>query len=100
MRILFPLIFILLIQFPAVGQSSLTAWIRVNQLGYTRQGNKAAVFVSKEKIVIAKFELINARTTESVLARELGNDFGAYGPFVSSYRLDFSACKTSGIQTL
>ena len=96
MRILFPLIFILLVQFPAVGQSSPRAWIRVNQLGYTPQGNKIAVFVSKEKIVIAKFELINARTSESVLSRELGNDFGAYGPFVSSYRLDFSACKTSG----
>ncbi len=96
MRILFPLIFILLVQFPAVGQSSPKAWIRVNQLGYTQQGNKVAVFVSKEKIIISKFELINARTSESVLSREPGNDFGAYGPFVSSYRLDFSACKTSG----
>ena len=96
MRILFPLIFILLVQFPVVGQSSLKAWIRVNQLGYTQQGNKVAVFVSKEKIVIAKFELIDARTSQSVLARELGHDFGAYGPFVSSYRLDFSACKTNG----
>ena len=96
MRILFPLIFILLVPFLSVSQSSLKAWIRVNQLGYTPQSNKVAVFVSKEKNVIPKFELINARTSESILARELGNDFGAYGPFVSSYRLDFSVCKTSG----
>ena len=71
MRILFPLIFILLVPFLSVGQSSLKAWIRVNQLGYTQQSNKVAVFVSKEKNVISKFELINARTSESILAGNL-----------------------------
>ena len=96
MRILFLLIFILLIPFLGVGQSMSKAWIRINQLGYSQEGIKVAVFVSKEKNLIPKFELINAKSSKPVLTGEVGRDFGAYGPFVSSYRLDFSACKTSG----
>ena len=96
MRILFLLIFILLIPFLGVGQSTSKAWIRINQLGYSQEGIKVAVFVSKEKNLIPKFELINAKTSKPVLTGEVGRDFGAYGPFVSSYRLDFSACKISG----
>ena len=96
MRILFLLIFILLIPFLGVGQSMSKAWIRINQLGYSQEGIKVAVFVSKEKNLIPKFELINAKSSKPVLTGEVGRDFGAYGPFVSSYRLDFSACKTIG----
>ncbi len=96
MRILFLLIFILLIPFLGAGQSTSKAWIRINQLGYSQEGIKVAVFVSKEKNLIPKFELINAKTSKPVLTGEVGRDFGAYGPFVSSYRLDFSAYKMSG----
>src|SRR5688572_15510031 len=96
MRILFLLIFILLIPFPGAGQSTSKAWIRINQLGYSQENIKVAVLVSKEKNRIPKFELINAKTAKPVLAGEVGRDFGAYGPFVSSHRLDFSAYKTTG----
>ncbi|HYI77007.1 MAG TPA: glycoside hydrolase family 9 protein, partial [Chryseolinea sp.] len=34
------------------------------------------------------------------LIRQPGNDFGAYGPFVSSYRLDFSDYETNGLYYL
>jgi len=96
MRILILLIFILLIPFLGAGQSMSKAWIRINQLGYSHEGIKVGVFVSKEKNLISKFELINAKSSKPVLTGEVGRDFGAYGPFVSSYRLDFSACKTVG----
>src|SRR6188768_46462 len=96
MRILFLLIFILLIPFLVVSQSASKAWIRINQLGYSQESSKVAVFVSKEKNLIPKFELINSKSAQPVLTGEVGQDFGAYGPFVSSYRLDFSACKTIG----
>jgi endoglucanase len=100
MRSLFLLFFNLVILLPSIGQTPSKSWIRINQLGYTEQGVKVAVFASKEKTLISTFELINAKTSESVLTAQPGNDFGAYGPFISSYRLDFSNFKTNGLYYL
>jgi hypothetical protein len=73
-----------------------SAWIRINQLGYTPQSVKVAVFVSKSDEKIVLFELINARTSEVVFKGKAGRDFGAYGPFRSAYRLNFSNYKAHG----
>lgn len=85
-----------LLQFSAVGQPDVHSWIRINQLGYARSGVKVAVFASKENVEIKTFDLVETKTSKSVLTKSVGKNFGAYGPFVSSYRLDFSHYKTEG----
>jgi endoglucanase len=56
-----------------------------------------AVFGAKQKVESIKyFEVINARTTKVVLRKETGRDYGAYGPFISSFRLDFSMVTKPG----
>ncbi len=72
------------------------AWIRINQLGYVPGGVKVAVYASKNQDNVANFELIDAATGKAVLTKASGKNFGAYGPFTSSYRLDFSEFKTKG----
>jgi len=71
-------------------------WIRINQLGYAPQSVKVAVLGSKETSNVRSFELVNAKTLKSVLKKKAGKNFGAYGPFSSSYRLDFSDYKVPG----
>lgn len=73
------------------------AWIRINQLGYTPQGIKVAVYASKTQDGIREFELVDAKTSKTVLKKTAGKNFGAYGPFTSSFRLDFSEHITEGV---
>lgn len=72
------------------------AWIRVNQLGYTPAGIKVAVFGAKKKSDYTRFELIDVKTQRSVFSNVIGKDFGTYGPFVQSFRFDFSAYRDTG----
>lgn len=72
------------------------AWIRVNQLGYTPTGIKVAVFGGKVKGNYTEFELIEVKTTKRVFSNTIGKDYGSYGPFVQSYRFDFSAFRDTG----
>ncbi|WP_353546858.1 glycoside hydrolase family 9 protein [Rhinopithecimicrobium faecis] len=72
------------------------AWIRINQLGYTPAGKKVAVWAGKEKFMLDKFKLVHAKTGKTVLEHTVGKDFGAYGPFVQSFRLDFSQVADTG----
>lgn len=72
-------------------------WIRINQLGYAPSGVKVAILGSKlESSNISDFELIDAHSNKSVFKNHAGMNFGKYGPFTSTYRLDFSAYKLSG----
>ncbi|WP_423146021.1 glycoside hydrolase family 9 protein [Rubrolithibacter danxiaensis] len=72
-------------------------WIRINQLGYKTDGVKVAVFGSKErKKRLKDFELIDARSLKVVFKKRAGKDYGQYGPFNSTYRLDFSGFKKNG----
>lgn len=82
---------------PATAQQTTDSWIRVNMLGYAPGGSKVAVLGSKSQHPEAEyFELIDNNTSKVVLKKKSGKDFGAYGPFTHSYRLDFSAYKTAG----
>ena len=65
-------------------------WIRINQLGYTTQSIKVAVWCSKLNEKITRFELVEAGSKKVVVELAAGNEYGAYGPFVNTYRLDFS----------
>ncbi len=71
-------------------------WIRINQLGYTPTSVKVAVWVSKSNDKIERFELIDASNDKAVFKGKAGKPFGSYGPFLQSYRLNFSPFKEPG----
>ncbi len=71
-------------------------WIRINQLGYTPQSVKVAVWCSTEDAAITDFEVINTKNNKTIYRGKAGKSFGAYGPFKNSYRLDFSKIKKDG----
>ncbi len=72
------------------------AWIRINQLGYTPAGLKVAVWCSKQQSAISNWQLVDAVTNKTVFSGIRGKPFGAYGPFIQTYRLNFSAFKKPG----
>ncbi|HXS56094.1 MAG TPA: glycoside hydrolase family 9 protein, partial [Hanamia sp.] len=72
-------------------------WIRINQLGYTPQGIKVAVWCSKETDGITSFDLVDSATRRVVLKGNAGKMFGSYGPFRNSCRLNFSSFNGKGV---
>jgi len=72
------------------------AWIRINQLGYTPAGKKVAVWGGKSIRQLRSFEIKNAQTGKTVYVHPVGKDYGAYGPFVQSFRFDFSSVQDTG----
>src|SRR5437763_12574329 len=73
-----------------------TAWIRINLLGYKPTGVKVAVWCSKERQLIRSFQLVDSAANKIVLTKSAGKAFGAYGPFLQSFRLDFSSFNKPG----
>ncbi len=86
----------LLLPLYALAQSEPQSWIRINQLGYTPGGLKVAVWVSKEDSSFGRWELVERATGKLVMIGYAGKDFGAYGPFKHSHRLNFSAVHQPG----
>ena len=80
---------------PVIHKSE-NSWIRINNLGYLPNSIKVAVLGSKKDIQISKFTLHNAITDEEVFTSELTVSKGTYGPFKSSFRLNFSAFNKTG----
>lgn len=72
------------------------SWIRINQMGYSNDGVKVAVLGSKDTENSRRFELVDAAGSKVVLRKSSGKDFGEYGPFGRTYRLDFSEFKAPG----
>ena len=73
-----------------------SAWVRINQLGYTPEGGKVAVWCAREKREIKTFQLIDAKTKRIAYHASAGKSFGSYGPFQETYRLNFSGFKKPG----
>lgn len=71
-------------------------WIRVNQLGYTPSQKKVAVLVAKKPVQMTTFSVKEKNTGKEVFKGEFSKDFGAYGPFTHSFRLDFTELDTKG----
>ncbi len=95
--LLFPII--------AAGQKiESAAWIRINQLGYTPDGIKVAVFCGKRDAdsismtigLRVSWSLHDAKTNELVYEGRIGENFGDYGPFKETRRLNFSGFKKPG----
>ncbi len=91
---------IIIMIFSLTSLHSQNSWIRINQLGYSPDGVKVAVLAMKEKGTITKFELIDVKTLQVVLVKKVSKNFGAYGPFLASYRLDFTDHKVAGVYHL
>ena len=72
------------------------SWIRINQLGYKTDGLKNAIWCSKGNDTIAEFKLVEVITGKTVLKSKSVKNFGAYGPFNKSCRLDFSKYAIEG----
>jgi len=72
------------------------AWIRINQLGYAPQNSKVAVLVAAAVIHPDSFYVVHATTHAIAYAGRAGEDFGAYGPFASGYRLKFTELRQAG----
>lgn len=71
-------------------------WIRINQLGYTPNGTKVAVWCSKTSDNIVTFDLVDSASGKKVYTQTAGTSFGEYGPFTNTYRLNFSKFKIPG----
>lgn len=87
------LVFIVLISLKANSQSS---WIRINQLGYTPQSTKVAVLGSKNNFKLESFSIHNSETGKITYSSKDIISKGEFGPFTSSYRLDFSDFQKAG----
>ncbi|HEX6914758.1 MAG TPA: glycoside hydrolase family 9 protein [Chitinophagaceae bacterium] len=80
---------ILLLAFKDQSETA-SSWIRINQLGYTPTGIKAAVWCSKTEKLPAIFRLIDSATGGAVYSVKPSGAFGSYGPFKQTCRVDFS----------
>jgi len=91
------LILVFLLSFTiSANKKDARAWIRINQLGYLPAGIKVAVWGSKDPTTIDSWKLVDVKTKKTVTTGKTGKAFGAYGPFVQTYRLDFSSYKKPG----
>ncbi|MCL6268069.1 glycoside hydrolase family 9 protein [Flagellimonas myxillae] len=72
------------------------AVIRTNLLGYQPQAKKVAVFGSFGTKEVTEFTVHDQSTGEAVFHTDKVKSKGAYGPFKSSFRLNFSDLQTPG----
>jgi endoglucanase len=75
-------------------------WIRINQLGYRTHDIKVAVFLSKNKLTLKSFKLIDASSGKTVITFENSVKTDQYDPFVTCYRLPFTRFTTPGTYRL
>jgi hypothetical protein len=73
-----------------------TSWIRINLLGYKPGSVKVATWGAKEDKQVKTFQLIDAVTKKIAFSGSSGKAFGSYGPFIQTYRLNFSSFKKPG----
>ena len=71
-------------------------WVRINQLGYKPNGIKVAVWCTKEEKGITNWELVNAQNGKVVFSGVSNKDFGAYGPYRQTARLNFTKFNKTG----
>lgn len=97
---------LILLIFPLItgAQADSGSWIRINQLGYLPSGHKVAVLCIKGNSTTGdltvqnsfRWELRLADTDSTVMTGSIGKDFGAYGPFLHTYRINFSSSTLPG----
>lgn len=70
--------------------------IRINLLGYTPRSPKIAIWCSTSSDFVSSFKVYDASNGRMVLSRTAGTNFGRYGPFATTYRLNFSELEKPG----
>jgi endoglucanase len=75
---------------------SSNSWIRINLLGYQPQSAKIAVWASKTNQLPTAFELVDEKSGKVVYSSKDIKPYGAYGPFTSTAKLNFTAFKSAG----
>ena len=88
------ILFLALVHFFQTGTPD--AWVRINQLGYKTDGLKNAIWCSKNNDTISEFKLVEVLSGKAVYKSKAVRNFGAYGPFTRTCRLDFSNYKIEG----
>lgn len=86
-----------LLSFQNVKKVDQKSWIRINLLGYSPTGIKVAIWASKENINPTSFEILEKSTGNVVYTSKLIKNFGTYGPFNQTARLNFSDFKLKGV---
>ncbi|MEO8971770.1 MAG: glycoside hydrolase family 9 protein, partial [Ktedonobacteraceae bacterium] len=78
-----------------------SAYVRVNQVGYSNGETKQAVLMATGAEDGAKFSVINTSTGKSVYTAPIGGSLGSWSStFPNTYLLDFTAVKTTGSYTI
>lgn len=72
------------------------SWIRINQLGYEDNSIKVAVLVSENNFQPKSFIIYDAVLNEKVWTGKKIKSYGSYGPFNSSFRLNFTKFTKEG----
>jgi len=90
------LFFLFLSSFKSTNQTAQQSWIRINLLGYSPSGSKVAVWVSKGNEIPSLFEIIEKDGGKVVYTSSNIKNFGAYGPFQHTARLNFSDFNRQG----
>ena len=75
-----------------------TAYIRINQVGYSASGSKRAYLMSSAAETGATFAIKNSSGT-TVFSASVGSSLGAWGTF-TVYALDFDSVSTAGTYTI
>ena len=73
-----------------------SAVIRINLLGYRPNSPKIAVWGSLTEQTVTSFQLVDEQTNQEVQELPAGGEFGEYGPFRQTYRLNFSTVQKPG----
>ena len=79
----------------ALASADSATFVRVNQVGYVPDAPKIAVACSLEPRRIARFSVIDA-AGRRVFGPARAKESGAFGPCVSTHRLDFSSLRAPG----
>lgn len=90
------IILLLIVFFSFHKKEEKSAWIRINQLGYTTNGIKQAVWCSKDAKPVQKFYLLDSASQKVMFEANAEKPMGAYGPFAQTQRLNFSRFITPG----
>jgi endoglucanase len=72
-------------------------WIRINQLGYRNEDIKVAVLLSEKSLNLESFKLIDINSGEVAMTFNNAVKCEPLAPFISCYRLPFTALKKSGV---
>jgi endoglucanase len=95
-RLIFAFLLFIITGFVTKSQSHQNSWIRINLLGYKPNSAKVAVWCSKQQQEISTFQIIDVAAGRKVYEAKAGKAYGAYGAFVQTYRLNFSAFTKPG----